>query len=138
MGFWKFSPFLALSILVLYQVGFLQAAPLRAALESRSNAATSSEDESRHLLAALVKDYVRMKAQELGQETEGSSLDSPRAKRCSNLSTCVLGTYTQDFNKFHTFPQTAIGVGAPGKKRVMAIGLERHNGPHLGMPWDAY
>lgn len=44
----------------------------RAALESRSNAATSSEDESRHLLAALVKDYVRMKAQELGQETEGS------------------------------------------------------------------
>ncbi|KAI5945287.1 Calcitonin gene-related peptide 2 [Manis javanica] len=45
----------------------------RAALESRSNAATSSEDESCHLLAALVKDYVRMKAQELGQETEGSS-----------------------------------------------------------------
>lgn len=44
----------------------------RAALESHSNAATSSEDESRHLLAALVKDYVRMKAQELGQETEGS------------------------------------------------------------------
>nr|ACB14881.1 calcitonin [synthetic construct] len=32
---------------------------------------------------------------------------------CGNLSTCMLGTYTQDFNKFHTFPQTAIGVGAP-------------------------
>ncbi|XP_036882595.2 calcitonin receptor-stimulating peptide 1-like isoform X2 [Manis javanica] len=87
MGFWKFSPFLALSILVLYQVGFLQAVPLRAALESRSNAATSSEDESRHLLAALVKDYVRMKAQELGQETEGSSVTAQ--KRSCNSATCI-------------------------------------------------
>nr|prf calcitonin [Rattus norvegicus] len=32
---------------------------------------------------------------------------------CGNLSTCMLGTYTQDLNKFHTFPQTSIGVGAP-------------------------
>ncbi|KAI5282016.1 Calcitonin-Related Peptide 2 [Manis pentadactyla] len=90
MGFWKFSPFLALS-LVLYQVGFLQAAPLRAALESRSNAATSSEDESRHLLAALVKDYVRMKAQELGQETEGSSVTAQ--KRSCNSATCAARTF---------------------------------------------
>lgn len=29
MGFWKFSPFLAVGILVLYQVGTLQAAPFR-------------------------------------------------------------------------------------------------------------
>nr|ACB38159.1 Rubisco small subunit transit peptide/calcitonin fusion protein [synthetic construct] len=36
-----------------------------------------------------------------------------RVNSCGNLSTCMLGTYTQDFNKFHTFPQTAIGVGAP-------------------------
>ncbi|KAK2499201.1 hypothetical protein MC885_017319 [Smutsia gigantea] len=126
MGIWKFSPFLALRILIL------------AALESPSNPATFSEEKSCHLLAALVKDYVRMKAQELGQETEGSSLDIPRAKQCRNLSTCVLSTYTQDLYKFRTFPQTATGVRVPGKKRVMAIGLERDHGPHLGMLQDAY
>ncbi|XP_014695486.1 calcitonin isoform X1 [Equus asinus] len=138
MGFWKFSPFLPLSILVLYQVGIIQAAPFRSALESLPDPAVLPEEESRLLLAALVKDYVRMKVRALEQETEGASLDSPRAKRCSNLSTCVLGTYTQDLNKFHTFPQTAIGVGAPGKKRVMARGLERDHGPHIGTSQDAY
>uniref|UniRef100_A0A8C7BSL5 Calcitonin n=1 Tax=Neovison vison TaxID=452646 RepID=A0A8C7BSL5_NEOVI len=142
MGFWKFSPFLVLSILALYQVGILQAAPFRSALESPTDPDVRNEEEMRLLLAAVMKEYVQMqmKAQELPQEqeTEGSSLDSFRAKRCSNLSTCVLGTYTQDLNKFHTFPQTAIGVGAPGKKRVMASSLERDHGPHTGMIRDAY
>ncbi|XP_025784420.1 calcitonin-like isoform X1 [Acinonyx jubatus] len=139
MGFWKFSPLLILGILALYQVGMLQAAPFRSALESPQDAAMLNEEELRLLLAAMVKDFVQRKASELQQEqeTEGSSLDSFRAKRCSNLSTCVLGTYTQDLNKFHTFPQTAIGVGAPGKKRVMASSLDRDHGPHDGMTQDA-
>ncbi|KAL4696849.1 hypothetical protein H8959_002547 [Pygathrix nigripes] len=143
MGFQKFSPFLALSILVLLQAGSLHAAPFRSALESSPDPATLSEEEARLLLAALVQDYVQMKASELEQEqeqeqeTEGSSLDSPRSKRCGNLSTCMLGTYTQDFNKFHTFPQTAIGVGAPGKKRDMSSDLERDHRPYVSMPQDA-
>ncbi|EAW68468.1 calcitonin related polypeptide alpha [Homo sapiens] len=140
MGFQKFSPFLALSILVLLQAGSLHAAPFRSALESSpADPATLSEDEARLLLAALVQDYVQMKASELEQEQEreGSSLDSPRSKRCGNLSTCMLGTYTQDFNKFHTFPQTAIGVGAPGKKRDMSSDLERDHRPHVSMPQNA-
>ncbi|XP_003818242.3 calcitonin isoform X1 [Pan paniscus] len=140
MGFQKFSPFLALSILVLLQAGSLHAAPFRSALESSpADAATLNEDEARLLLAALVQDYVQMKASELEQEQEreGSSLDSPRSKRCGNLSTCMLGTYTQDFNKFHTFPQTAIGVGAPGKKRDMSSDLERDHRPHVSMPQNA-
>ncbi|XP_008573203.1 PREDICTED: calcitonin [Galeopterus variegatus] len=145
MGFWKFSHFLALSILVLYQAGSLQAAPFRSALESSPDPATLSEEEARLLLAALMQDYVQMKASELEleqeleqeQETEGSSLDSPRSKRCSNLSTCMLGTYTQDLSKFHTFPQTAIGVGAPGKKRDMESDLERDHQRHVSMPQDA-
>ncbi|KAK2499202.1 hypothetical protein MC885_017320 [Smutsia gigantea] len=87
MGFWKFSPFLALSILVLYQVGFLQAAPLRATLEICSYPATLSEKESRVLLAGLVKDYVLMKVHELGQETEGSRITAQR--RVCNTATCV-------------------------------------------------
>ncbi|KAL2806419.1 calcitonin isoform CT preproprotein [Daubentonia madagascariensis] len=139
MGFQKFSLFLAIGILVLYQAGSLHAVPFGSTLESMPDLATLSEEEARLLLAALVQDYVQMKAGELEQEleTEGSSLDSPRSKRCGNLSTCMLGTYTQDLNKFHTFPQTAIGVGAPGKKRDMASDLERDHHPHVGMRQDA-
>ncbi|XP_030685132.1 calcitonin isoform X2 [Nomascus leucogenys] len=140
MSFQKFSPFLALSILVLLQAGSLHAAPFGSALESSPvDPAMLSEEEARLLLAALVQDYVQMKASELEQEqeAESSSLDSPRSKRCGNLSTCMLGTYTQDFNKFHTFPQTAIGVGAPGKKRDMSSDLERDHHPHNHCPEES-
>uniref|UniRef100_A0A671G376 Calcitonin n=1 Tax=Rhinolophus ferrumequinum TaxID=59479 RepID=A0A671G376_RHIFE len=131
MGFGTSSPFLAFSILVLCQAGGLQAAPLRSALESLPDPAALSEKEGRLLLAALVKAYVQRKTneleqeQELEQETEGSSLDISRAKRCSNLSTCVLGTYSKDLNNFHTFSGIGFGADTPGKKRHIARGLER-------------
>ncbi|XP_020142466.2 calcitonin isoform X1 [Microcebus murinus] len=139
MGFQKFSLFLALSILVLYQVGSLHAAPFRSTLESIPGQAMLSEEQVRLLLAALVQDYVQMKDGELQQEleTEGSSLDSARSKRCGSLSTCMLGTYTQDLNKFHTFPQTATGARAPGKKRDTAIDLERDHRPHHHYPEES-
>ncbi|KAM6172432.1 calcitonin gene-related peptide 2-like [Erethizon dorsatum] len=89
MGFRKFSPFLALSILVLYLSGSLHAAPFRPDLESNPDLATLSEEEARLLLAALVQDYVQMKASELerAQETEGSSVTAQ--KRACNTATCV-------------------------------------------------
>ncbi|XP_027624467.1 calcitonin gene-related peptide 2 isoform X3 [Tupaia chinensis] len=78
MGFRKFSPLLALSILVLFHAGSLQAAPFRSALESSPDLSTLSEEEARLLLAALVQDYMQMKASELEleqeQEPEGSRL----------------------------------------------------------------
>ncbi|XP_054381905.1 calcitonin-like [Pongo abelii] len=64
------SPACWLSVLVLCQEGSLQAAPLRSALESSPDPATLSEVEVRLLLAALVQDYVQMKASELEQEQE--------------------------------------------------------------------
>ncbi|KAL2806418.1 calcitonin gene-related peptide 2 precursor [Daubentonia madagascariensis] len=89
MGFRKFSAFLALSILALCQAGSLQAAPFRSTLESMPDLATLSEEEARLLLAALVQDYVQMKAGELEQEleTEGSSVTAQ--KRACNTATCV-------------------------------------------------
>ncbi|XP_008851745.1 calcitonin-like isoform X1 [Nannospalax galili] len=135
MGFQKFSLFLAVSILLLYQTDSLGAVPFRSTLENRPDLATLSEEEARLLLAAVVQDYLQMKARELEQEeqeAEDSSLDNPRSKRCGNLSTCMLGTYTQDLNKFHTFPQTAIGVGAPGKKRDVAKDLQTDHRSHVG------
>ncbi|XP_073898111.1 calcitonin gene-related peptide 2 isoform X2 [Castor canadensis] len=91
MGFKKFSPFLALSILVLYQAGSLHAVPLRSALESSPDPTTLSEEEVRLLLSALVQDYVQMKAKELTQEqkqeAENSSITAQ--KRTCNTATCV-------------------------------------------------
>ncbi|XP_028731652.1 calcitonin gene-related peptide 1 isoform X2 [Peromyscus eremicus] len=90
MGFLKFSPFLVVSILLLYQAGSLHAVPFRSTLESSPGLATLSEEEAR-LLAALVQDYVQMKARELEQEeeqeTEGSSITAQ--KRSCNTATCV-------------------------------------------------
>uniref|UniRef100_A0A8C9AM54 Calcitonin peptide-like domain-containing protein n=1 Tax=Prolemur simus TaxID=1328070 RepID=A0A8C9AM54_PROSS len=89
MGFQKFSLFLALSILVLYQVDNLHAVPFRSALESIPDVDKLSEEQARHLLAALVQDYVQMKAGELEQEleTEGSSITTQ--KRACNTATYV-------------------------------------------------
>ncbi|XP_002755041.2 calcitonin [Callithrix jacchus] len=134
MGFQKFSPFLALGILVLFQAGSLQAAPSRSALERSPDLATLSEEKGRLLLAAL-QDYVQLKTSELQQEQETKG-SSPRSKRCSKLSTCMLSTYSQNFSKFHTFPKTAVGPGAPGKKRDVYNSLERDHHPHVGMPQD--
>ncbi|XP_071073951.1 calcitonin gene-related peptide 2 isoform X1 [Dasypus novemcinctus] len=136
MDFQKFS---FLTLLVLCQVGSLQAAPFRSALESSADEAPLTEEEARLLLAALVKDLVQMKARELEQEqeAEGSSLDSPRSKRCGNLSTCVLGTHSQDLNNFHTFSGIDFGAETPGKKRDIASGLKRDHSPHSGLPQNA-
>ncbi|ELW70776.1 calcitonin [Tupaia chinensis] len=138
MGFRNFSPFLALSVLVLCQTDRFQAVPFRSALESSPDLSTLSEEEARLLLAALVRDYMQMKASELEleqeQEPEGSSLDSPRPKRCGNLSTCMLGTYSQDLNNFHTSSGIDFGPETPGKKRDIASNLQRDHYPHFGMP----
>ncbi|XP_006978685.1 calcitonin gene-related peptide 1 isoform X2 [Peromyscus maniculatus bairdii] len=90
MGLLQFSPFLVVSILFLYQAGSLHAVPFRSTLESSPGLATLSEEEAR-LLAALMQDYVQMKARELEQEeeqeTEGSSITAQ--KRSCNTATCV-------------------------------------------------
>ncbi|XP_012412807.1 calcitonin gene-related peptide 2 isoform X2 [Trichechus manatus latirostris] len=89
MGFWKSSPFLALSFLVLYQVGSLQAAPFRSAIESSPDLTALSEEEARLLLAALVKDFVQIKASELEQEQETEDSSVTAQKRACNTATCV-------------------------------------------------
>ncbi|KFO18687.1 calcitonin gene-related peptide 2 [Fukomys damarensis] len=91
MGFRKFSSFLAFSILVLCQTGSLRAAPFRPDLESSPDLAGLSEKEARLLLAALVQDYVQMKASELEQEQEQETVGSSvtAQKRACNTATCV-------------------------------------------------
>ncbi|XP_058518465.1 calcitonin gene-related peptide 2 isoform X2 [Ochotona princeps] len=89
MGFGRFSPFLALSILVLCQAGGLQAAPFRSALESNPDRVTVNEEEARLLLAALMKDYVQLKLSELEQDPAAQGISSSAQKRGCNTATCV-------------------------------------------------
>lgn len=47
------------------------------------------------------------------------SLGRPVSKRCSSLSTCVLGKLSQELHKLQTYPRTNVGSGTPGKKRSL-------------------
>ncbi|XP_023661271.1 calcitonin-1-like isoform X2 [Paramormyrops kingsleyae] len=79
---------------------------------------TLTDHEARRLLNAIVKEFVQMMAEELEQqENDGNSLGRPMSKRCSNLSTCVLGKLSQELHKLQTYPRTNVGAGTPGKKR---------------------
>nr|XP_020449134.1 calcitonin gene-related peptide 2 isoform X3 [Monopterus albus]XP_020449135.1 calcitonin gene-related peptide 2 isoform X3 [Monopterus albus]XP_020449136.1 calcitonin gene-related peptide 2 isoform X3 [Monopterus albus]XP_020449137.1 calcitonin gene-related peptide 2 isoform X3 [Monopterus albus] len=114
----KISAFLVAYALVICQMYCSQAAPARPGLESMSDRVTLTDYEARRLLNAIVKEFVQMTAEELEQqETEGNSMDRPLTKRCSNLSTCVLGKLSQELHKLQTFPRTNVGAGTPGKKR---------------------
>ena len=65
------------------------------------------------------------------------SLDSSRAKRCSNLSTCVLSAYWKDLNNYHRYSGMGFGPETPGKKRDIANSLEKDLSSHFGVPQDA-
>ncbi|XP_061630032.1 calcitonin-1-like isoform X1 [Phyllopteryx taeniolatus] len=116
----KISAFLVAYALVICQMYCSQAAPARPALESMSERVTLTDYEARRLLNAIVKEFVQMTAEELEQQqqaAEGNSMARPLTKRCSNLSTCVLGKLSQELHKLQTFPRTNVGAGTPGKKR---------------------
>ncbi|XP_045681106.1 calcitonin receptor-stimulating peptide 3-like [Phyllostomus hastatus] len=84
MGFWKFFPFLALSILVLYPAGIFQAALF-------------SEGEGEFLADALMKDHGKRMASEQKQETEDFSVTVQ--KRACHFSTCMLGSLADYLSK---------------------------------------
>ncbi|XP_006892111.1 PREDICTED: calcitonin gene-related peptide 2-like [Elephantulus edwardii] len=120
MGFGKFFLFLAISLLVLYQVGNLQAAPFRSVLDSSPDSAKLSEEEARLLLAELVKDFVQMKASEQEQETEDSSITTQ--KRACNTATCVTHRLADLLSRSggimkSNFVPTDVGANAFGRRR---------------------
>ncbi|XP_008851746.1 calcitonin gene-related peptide 1-like isoform X2 [Nannospalax galili] len=123
MGFQKFSLFLAVSILLLYQTDSLGAVPFRSTLENRPDLATLSEEEARLLLAAVVQDYLQMKARELEQEeqeAEDSSLTAQ--KRSCNTATCVTHRLAGLLSRSggvvkDNFVSTNVGSEAFGRRR---------------------
>ncbi|KAJ7998165.1 hypothetical protein DPEC_G00219760 [Dallia pectoralis] len=117
----KISAVLVAYALVICQMYSSQAAPARPGVESMTDRVTLTDYEARRLLNAIVKEFVQMTAEELEQQVndgdDGNSMDRPLTKRCSNLSTCVLGKLSQDLHKLQSFPRTDVGAGTPGKKR---------------------
>ncbi|KAG7244326.1 hypothetical protein INR49_004026 [Caranx melampygus] len=81
--------------LIICQMYISEAAPSRTNKDSLSDGVTLSNDDAQ-------------------------SLDRPMSKRCTSLSTCVLGKLSQDIHKLQTFPRTDVGAGTPGKKRSLS------------------
>ncbi|XP_061101838.1 calcitonin/calcitonin-related polypeptide, alpha isoform X1 [Conger conger] len=116
----KISAFLVAYALVICQMYSSNAAPARPGLETTDHI-TLTDYEARRLLNAIVKEFVQMTVEEMEQQAvDGNSLDRPLSKRCSNLSTCVLGKLSQELHKLQTYPRTDVGAGTPGKKRSLA------------------
>ncbi|KAG8524931.1 Calcitonin gene-related peptide 2 [Galemys pyrenaicus] len=84
MGFCKILPFLTLTILVLYHLGFLQAAPIGFAADNCTSPIIA-EEESEFVLVAVVQGFDRIDASELDLEKETEVTNATAEKKpCSN------------------------------------------------------
>uniref|UniRef100_UPI0037E726DB calcitonin/calcitonin-related polypeptide, alpha n=1 Tax=Semicossyphus pulcher TaxID=241346 RepID=UPI0037E726DB len=104
--------------LMVCQMYVSQAAP--SSKESMSDGVTLSDDDAQKLLRAI-KEFMQITSDEQDNQTaDGISLDRPVSKRCTGLSTCMLGKLSQDIHKLQTYPRTDVGAGTPGKKRSLS------------------
>ncbi|XP_071344673.1 calcitonin/calcitonin-related polypeptide, alpha isoform X3 [Trachinotus anak] len=112
--------------LIICQMYISQAAPSRTSKESMSDGVTLSNDDAQRLLRAM-KELMQITSDEQDHQTaDGNSLDRPMSKRCTGLSTCVLGKLSQDIHKLQTYPRTDVGAGTPGKKRSLSEQYENY------------
>ncbi|XP_034381613.1 calcitonin/calcitonin-related polypeptide, alpha isoform X2 [Cyclopterus lumpus] len=112
--------------LISCQMYVSQAAPSRTSKESISDRVTLSNDDAQSLLRAI-KDFMQITSDEQEHQTaDGNSLDRPLSKRCTGLSTCVLGQLSQDIHKLQTYPRTNVGAETPGKKRSLSKSYENY------------
>ncbi|KAF0043159.1 hypothetical protein F2P81_004496 [Scophthalmus maximus] len=113
----KLWTLLLANALIICQMYISQAAPSRTIKDSMSNGVMLSNDDAQSLLRAI-KEFMQMTSDEQDAQTaDGNSLDRPMSKRCTGLSTCVLGKLSQDIHKLQTYPRTNVGAGTPGRKR---------------------
>ncbi|XP_068175192.1 calcitonin/calcitonin-related polypeptide, alpha [Antennarius striatus] len=104
--------------LIISQMYVSQTAPSR--ITKESNGVALSDDDAQRLLRAI-KEFMQLTSDEQDHQTaDGNSLDRPVSKRCTGLSTCVLGKLSQDIHKLRAYPRTDVGAGTPGKKRSLS------------------
>ncbi|XP_055505859.1 calcitonin/calcitonin-related polypeptide, alpha isoform X1 [Leucoraja erinacea] len=125
MALLRISAFLVVYAVFTCQINRSHAVPVRAMLESSADRVALNDYEIRRLLNALVKEFMQMMAEELEQQVPAAnSLDSPIVKRCTSLSTCVVGKLSQELHKLQTIQRTDVGAATPGKKRTIPTRLE--------------
>ncbi|XP_057703839.1 calcitonin-1-like isoform X2 [Corythoichthys intestinalis] len=116
----KFRTLLLACVLIFCQIYISQAAPSRSREDLNGDGITLSNDDIQKLLRAI-KEFMQLASDEQERQTaDGSSPDRSMSKRCTGLSTCVLGKLSQDIHNLQTFPRTDVGAGTPGKKRSLA------------------
>ncbi|XP_077374414.1 calcitonin-1-like isoform X2 [Festucalex cinctus] len=116
----KFGTLLLACVLILCQMYITGAAPSRSREDPNADGVTLSNDDIQKLLSAI-KEFMQLASDEQVRQTaDGSSPDRSMSKRCTGLSTCVLGKLSQDIHKLQTYPRTDVGAGTPGKKRNLA------------------
>ncbi|KAF7212036.1 calcitonin/calcitonin-related polypeptide, alpha isoform X1 [Nothobranchius furzeri] len=110
----KLRTLLLACALIFSQTDILQAASSR---ESISDGVTLLNKDAETLLTAI-KEFMQITSGESAQQAaEEESLERPVSKRCTGLSTCMLGKLSQDIHKLQTSPRTNVGAKTPGKKR---------------------
>uniref|UniRef100_A0A3Q2TPI0 Calcitonin/calcitonin-related polypeptide, alpha n=1 Tax=Fundulus heteroclitus TaxID=8078 RepID=A0A3Q2TPI0_FUNHE len=88
--------------------------------EALSNGVTLLNKDAEMLLRAI-KEFMQITSDEAPQQAaDGESWNRPVSKRCTGLSTCVLGRLSQDIHKLQTYPRTDVGAGTPGKRRSLS------------------
>ncbi|XP_075877987.1 calcitonin/calcitonin-related polypeptide, alpha isoform X2 [Nelusetta ayraudi] len=103
-------------VLIICQTYISEGAPFRSSKESMSDGVSLFNDDTQRLFKVIKELMQRsLDEQELSM-AEGYSLDRPISKRCTGLSTCVLGKLSQDIHRLQTYPRTDVGAGTPGKK----------------------
>ncbi|XP_058485736.1 calcitonin/calcitonin-related polypeptide, alpha [Solea solea] len=116
----KLWTLLVACVLIVCQVYVSHAAPSRSNKGSMSDGVTLSDDDAQRLLRAI-KEFMQIASDEQDHQTaDGNSLDRAMSKRCTSLSTCVLGKLSQDIYKLQAYPRTDVGAGTPGKKRSLS------------------
>ncbi|XP_044216691.1 calcitonin/calcitonin-related polypeptide, alpha [Thunnus albacares] len=113
--------------LIICQMYTSQAAPSRNSKDALTDGVTLSNDDAQRLLRAI-KELIQITSDEQEHQTaDGNNPDRPMSKRCTGLSTCVLGKLSQDIHKLQTYPRTDVGAGTPGKKRSLYEQLENYS-----------
>ncbi|XP_077445924.1 calcitonin-1-like isoform X2 [Stigmatopora argus] len=114
----KFRTLLLVCVLIFCQMCISQAVPSRSRDDPIADGIILSNDDIQKLLRAI-KDFMQLASDEDRQTADESSPDRSMSKRCTGLSTCVLGKLSQDIHKLQTFPRTDVGSMTPGKKRSL-------------------
>ncbi|XP_019954282.1 calcitonin/calcitonin-related polypeptide, alpha [Paralichthys olivaceus] len=110
--------------LIICQIYISQAAPSRSGNELMSDGVTLTNEDAQSFLRAF-KELMQITSDEQDPRA-ADGLDRAMSKRCTGLSTCVLGKLSQDIHKLQTYPRTNVGAGTPGKKRSLSEQYENH------------